>query len=132
MSGLGCSSPLTLLDCLAEVIVGNDTLRVLTRSGPPPFVLVTGLSITDGRSRGHTIPHVGPRPSLFPQPGIIGEKIGDVFGLLTDICALVLAILVDVLELLKSLDNVEIVAEIYDNVLRTSVQTVIKQSQRLK
>ena len=39
------------------------------------------------------------------------------------------AILVNVLELLKSLDNVEIVAEIYDNVLRTSVQTVIKQSQ---
>ena len=81
---------------------------------------------------GHTILQASSRHSLFPQPGIIGEKIGDVFGLLTDICALVPAILVNVLELLKSLDNVEIVAEIYDNVLRTSVQTVIKQSQRLK
>ena len=75
---------------------------------------------------------MGPRPSLFPQPGIIGEKICDIFGLLTDICALVLAILVDILELLKSLDNVEIIAEIYDDVFGTSVQTVIKESQRLK
>ena len=72
------------------------------------------------------------RPSLSPQPGIIGEKIGDVTGLFTDEFTWVLAILVDVPELLKSRDKVEIVAEIYVNVLRTSVQTVTKKSQRLK
>ena len=71
-------------------------------------------------------------PSLLAQPGIIGEKIGDVTGLFTDGFAWVLAILVDVPELLKSLDKVDIVAEIYVNVLRTSVQTVTKKSQRLK
>ena len=71
-------------------------------------------------------------PSLLAQPGIIGEKIGDVTGLFTDGFAWVLAILVDVPELLKSLDKVDIVAEIYVNVLRTNEQTVIKKSQRLK
>jgi energy-converting hydrogenase Eha subunit H len=75
---------------------------------------------------------VSSRPSLFSQPSVVGEQIGDIFGLLTDICALVLAILVDVLELLESLDNVDIVTEIDDDVLRASVQTVIEKSKRLK
>ena len=68
------------------------------------------------------------RPSFFSQPSIVGEKIGDVFGLLTDICALVLAILVDILELLEGLDNVDVVTEIDDDILRASVQAIIKKS----
>lgn len=45
---------------------------------------------------------------------------------------MVLAIVVDKLELLESLDNVEIVAEIYDDVFRASVQTIIKKGEGLK
>ena len=72
------------------------------------------------------------RPSLFSQPSIVGEEIGDVFGLLTDICALVLAILVNILELLEGLDNVDIITEIDDDVFRAGVQAVIEKSERLK
>lgn len=38
------------------------------------------------------------------------------FCLLADICALVLAVLVDALELHECLDDVEIIADIYDEI----------------
>ena len=41
---------------------------------------------------------------------------------------MVIAILVDVPELPKRIDNVEIIAKISDDVLRTSAQTVIEES----
>lgn len=131
-TALGCGSLLALLDRFIKVVVGGVTLRVLTRPSPSSFVLVPGFNIVNGRSRGHPIPHVSSRPSLFSQPSVVGKKIGDIFGLLTDICTLVLAILVDILELLEGLDNVDIVTEVDDDVLRASVQTVIEKSQRLK
>ena len=56
-------------------------------------------------------------PPLFSQPSIVGEEVGDVFSLLADIRALVLAILVNILELLESLDNVDVITEIDDDVL---------------
>ena len=115
------SSPLTLLDCFDKVGVGSVVPRFWARTRPSPFVFVTEAGIVIGGSVGHPIPHVSSRPSLFSQPRIVGEQIGDIFGLLTDVCALVLAILVDELELLESLDDVEIVAEIYDDVFRASV-----------
>ena len=127
MAAFGCSSPPALLDGLAKVIVGSVTPRVLAGSGPSPFILVDGFGITDGRFGGHPIPHVSSRPSFFSQPSVVGEQIGDIFGLLTDIGALVLAIFVDVLELLESLDNVDIVAEVYDDVFRACVQAIIKK-----
>jgi hypothetical protein len=129
---LGCGCPLTLLDRFTKVIIGRITSSVLTRPRPSPFVLVTKVGIIDGRSGGHPVPHVSSRPSLFSQPSIVGEEVGDVFGLLTDICTLVLAILVNVLELLEGLDNVDIITEIDDDVLRASVQAVIEKSKRLK
>jgi len=127
VAGLGCGSLSTLLDRFTKIIVGRVALRVLTRPRPPPFVLIPEFAIVDGGSGGHPIPHVSSRPSLFSQPSIVREEIGDVFGLLTDICALILAILVDELKLLECLDNVDVVTEIYDDVLRASVQTVIEK-----
>ena len=125
------SSPLALFDRLIKVVVGGIT-RVLTCPGPSPFVLIAEVNIVYGGSGGHPIPHVSSRPSLFSQSSIVGKKIGDIFGLLTDIRALVLAILVDILKLLEGLDNVDVVTEIDDDVLRAGVQTVIEESQRLK
>jgi hypothetical protein len=129
-------NPQTLLEYLAKVIVDGIISRVLVpgaraRSRPPSFVLVTKAGIIDGGSGGHPIPHMSSRPSFFPQPGVVGEEIGDIFGLLTDVRPLVLTILVDELEFLESLDKIDVVAEIYDNVFRASVQTIIKEGQRL-
>lgn len=129
---LGCGGLLALLNRFAKVVVGRVTPGVLTRSGSPPFVLVTRVGLVDRRSGGHTIPHVSSGPSLFAQPSIVGEKVGDVFGFLADIRALIFAVLVDVLELLEGLDNVDVITEIDDDVLRTGVQAVIKKSEGLK
>jgi len=128
VASLGCSSLPTLLDRLSKIIVGGVAPRVLTRPRPSPFILIPKFTILDGGSRGHPIPHVSSRPSFFSQPGIVREEIGDVFGLLTDICALVLSILVDILEFLEGLDNVDVVTEIDDDVFRASVQAVIEKS----
>ena len=132
VAALGCGGLLTLLNCFTKVFVGRVTPRGLTRPGSPSFVLVTGVGVVDGRSGGHSIPHASSGPSFFSQPGIVGEEIGDVFGLLTDICALIFAILVNILELLEGLDNVDIVTEIDDDVLSASVQAVIEEGERLK
>ena len=136
MSAFGSGGPLTFLDCFAKVIIGSATAGTRARLRPglrsSPFVLVAEVGIVDRGTRGHPISHVSSRPSLFSQPSVVGEQIGDIFGLLTDVCALVLAILVDVLEFLQSLDNVEIVAKIYDDVFGASVQTVIKEGKRLE
>ena len=132
VAALGCGGPLTLLDRFTKVLVGRVAPGCLTRPGSPSFVLVTGVGVVDGRSRGHTIPHASSGSSFFPQPSIVGEEIGDVFGLLTDICALIFAILVNVLEFLEGLDNVDIVTEIDDDVLRAGVQAVIEEGERLK
>jgi len=130
---LGCGCPLTLLDRFTKVVIRSLTPPVLAGPRSSPFVLVTEVGgIIDGRFGGHPVPHVSSRPSLFSQPSVIGEEVGDVFGLLTDVCALVLAILVNILKLLEGLDNVDIVAEIDDDVLRASVQAVIEKSKRLK
>ena len=129
---LSCGGPLTLLDRFTKLIVGIVTPCVLARLRSSPFVLVTKVSFVDGRSGVHAIPHVSSRPSLFSQPCIVGEKVGNVFGLLTYICALVFAVLVNILELLEGLDDVDIITEIDDDVLRASVQAVIEKSKRLR
>ena len=131
-AALGCGCLLALLDRFTKFIIGSVAPPVLTRPRSSPFVLVAKVGIIDGRSGGHPVPHGSSRPSLFSQPSIVGEEVGDVFGLLTDICALVLAILVNILELLEGLDNVDIITEIDDDVLRAGVQTVIEKSKRLK
>ena len=45
---------------------------------------------------------------------------------------MVLAILVNMLELIEGLDNVDIITEIEDEVLRASVQAVIDKNKRLE
>lgn len=129
---LSCSSSLALLDRLAKVIIGGFARGILTRPGPSSLVLVTKVGIANWRSGGHPIPHVSSRPPLFPEPTLVRKKVGDVFSFLTNVCALILAILVDILKLLQRLDNIKIVTEIYDDVLRAGVQTVIKDSQRFE
>jgi len=131
-TALSCSSSFALLDRLAKVIIGGFARGILTRPGPSSLVLVTKVGIANWRSGGHPIPHVSSRPPLFPEPTLVRKKVGDVFSFLTNVCALILAILVDILKLLQRLDNIKIVTEIYDDVLRAGVQTVIKDSQRLK
>lgn len=71
----GCGGLLTLLDCLAEVVVGSGgaTRCVQARSRPSPYVLVLEVAIVDGGSGGHSISHVSSRPSLFSQPSLVGK-----------------------------------------------------------
>lgn len=47
----------------------------------------------------------------------VSEKIGDIFGFLSDIGTLIFTVLVNILEFLESFDNVDIVPEIDDDVL---------------
>jgi len=44
------------------------------------------------------------------------QQVGDILRLLSDISALVLAIFVNVLELLESFDNVDVIAKVDDDV----------------
>lgn len=44
---------------------------------------------------------------------------------------MVLAILIDVLELLECLDEIDVVAEVDDDVLGASMETVIEKRKRL-
>ena len=93
---LGCGSLPTLLNRLTKIIVGRVTPLVLVRPRSSPFVLVPEFTVFDGETGDHPIR----LPSPFSQPGIIREEIEGVFGLLTDMCPLVIAILVGILELL--------------------------------
>jgi hypothetical protein len=68
---------------------------------------------------------------LFSQSSIVGEEVGDSSGLLTDMEALVLGILLGILGLLEGLDNVDILTET-DDVLRANVQAVVEKSKRLE
>jgi hypothetical protein len=69
--------------------------------------------------------------ALLAKPGFILKQVSDVLGLLTNISALVFPIVVDVLELLQSLDNINVVAEVDDDVLRACVKTIIEDSECL-
>jgi hypothetical protein len=44
---------------------------------------------------------------------------------LTDVGALVFAVLIDILKFLEGLDDVDVVAEVYDYVLRALMETVV-------
>jgi hypothetical protein len=57
------------------------------------------------------------------------EEVRDVFGFLSDIGTLVFTEFIDVLELLEGLDDVEVVSEIKNDVLRAAVKAVIQNSQ---
>jgi hypothetical protein len=77
-------------------------------------------------------PHESPCPPLLSQSSIVGEEVGDFSGLLMDSEASVLAILLDILGLLEGFDNVDILTEIDDDVLRANVQAVVEKSKRLE
>ncbi len=72
------------------------------------------------------------RTTLITQTCLILKKVGDVFGLLPNISALVLAILINVLELLEGFDDVYVVAEVDDDVFGTGVKKIVEQGQRLE
>ena len=121
-----------LLDRFTKVIVGSVTPLVLTRPSPSPFVLATKVGIIGRRSGGLVVQHGSSQPSFFSQSSFVREDVGDICGLPTDICAFVLAILVNILELPEVPDKVDIITEIYDDVFRASIQAVIEKSERLK
>ena len=66
------------------------------------------------------------------EPSMIVDIFGDILCFLPYICALVFHILVDVLEFLESLDDVEVIAEIQNDVLRAGVETIVQDRQGLQ
>jgi hypothetical protein len=80
----------------------------------------------------HAIAHIRAASAFLTETGLVLEEICDVLCLLPDVGALVLAVLVDVLEFLECLDEIDIVAEIDDDVLRASMETVVEQRERLQ
>ena len=75
--------------------------------------------------------YAGARAALLFKACLVHEKVGDVLCLLPHICALVLPIFVDELEFLQSLDDVQVVLEINNDVLGPGVQAVVEDGERL-
>jgi len=119
-SALGGKSPFTLFNGLPQFVFVS--IRPLARQGASTEALLrsSGLvlvPVVRTRTAGHPISHMCAASSLLPQSRLILEQIRNIFGLLPDIGTLVLAVLVDVLELLERLDDVDVVPEIDDHVL---------------
>ena len=80
----------------------------------------------------HAVAHIRAAATFLTETRLILEKICDILCLLADVGALVLAVFVDVLEFLERLDEIDVVAEVDDDVLRASMQTVVEQRESLQ
>jgi uncharacterized membrane protein len=64
----------------------------------------------------HAITHVRAREALLTEARLVCEEICYVLGLLTDVCALILAIFVDILELFERFDDIDVISEVDNDV----------------
>ena len=100
-------------------------------ASPLGVLIVRGILSTWAASI-HAVAHIRTAAAFLAETGLILEKICDVFCLLADVGALVLAVLVDVLEFLERLDEIDIVAEVDDDILGASMKTVVKECECLQ
>jgi hypothetical protein len=113
-------TPFALLNRSAKVILFVVTAaRGCTPTAAPNILVLLVVIHTRATPRpaDHAIAHVRPAATLLTQACLIYEQVGDVLGLLPDVRTLIFAILIDILELLERFDQVDIVSEIYNDIL---------------
>jgi hypothetical protein len=59
------------------------------------------------------------------------EKVGDIFGFLTDVCTDIFTVFVDINEFFEGFDDVDVIPEIEYDVLRTGVKDVVQKCKGL-
>ena len=102
-------------------------------ASPVGVLIVRGRGILPTwTASNHAVAHIRAAAAFLAETGLVLKEICDVLCLLADVGALVLAVLVDVLEFLERLDEIDIVAEVDDDVLRASMKTVVEQCERLQ
>jgi len=133
------------LKCLFEVVIFavtfavtfTVTFTVTTRTprcapAPPLGVLIVRGLLPSWTTSNHAVAHIRAATAFLAETGLILEEICDILCLLADVSALVLAVLVEKLEFLERLNEIDVVAEVDDDVLRASMETVVEQRERLQ
>lgn len=133
-----CQRSFALLDRLSQLIFvpilpSAPTTPIGWSSVPWPHcsTWVATFIVITRPTADHAVTHVCAGPSLFTQSALVSEEICDVLGLLPNIGPLIFALFIHVLELLEGFDDVDIIPEVYDNVLGPGMQTVVQNRQRL-
>jgi hypothetical protein len=116
--------PLALLDRALQLVVAARApprRRGRTLAPPRRVLVLRAALLVVVRAAEHAVAHRRARAALLPEARLVQQQVRDVLGLLAHVCALVLAELVDVLELAQRLDDVDVVPEVDDDVLRAGV-----------
>jgi hypothetical protein len=95
-------------------------------------VLVVRGILPTRTTSGHAVAHIRAAAAFLSETRLILEEICDVLCLLTDVGALVLTVLVEVLEFFERLDEIDVVSEVDDDVLGSSMETVVEQRECLQ
>lgn len=137
---LGCDPllrqcPLALFDGLSQIILiaGPPIRRVAIQATALPVLvgIVVGFLIVASSAAYHPVSHARPGPPFLTKTTLIKQQASDILRLLAHIGTLVLALFIKVLEFLEGLDDVDVVAEIDDDVFGTLVKAVVKYSETL-
>jgi len=132
-----CSHPLLRQRLLTFLYRPSQIIVILVSLGPiqlsPSGILVIRLTIIIRRSRAanHTITHMGPGTTFMAETSFILQEIGYILCLLPDIGTLILSFLVNVLKFFQRLDDVNVIAEINDNVFRALVEAIVQNRKTL-
>ena len=122
------------LKCLLEVVIFSVSVTTRTSGCAPASplgILIFWDILPTWTAPNHAVAHIRAAAAFLAETGLILKEICDILCLLADVSALVLAILIDVLELLECLDEIDVVAEVDDDVLGASMETVIEKRKRL-
>ena len=126
-------SSFACLKCLLEFVIFAVTTRACWCAPASPLgVLIARGILPTWTALSHAVAHIRAAAAFLTETGLILEEICDILCLLADVGTLVLAVLVDILEFLECLDEIDVVAEVDDDVLRTSMETVVEQCERLQ
>ena len=105
------------------------------RAGPPvlrkPIIVLVVFVGVDRGPAEHAVAHAGAGGAFLEEAAAVEEEVGDVFGFLADVGALVAAVVVDVLELAEGFDHVEVVFAVEDDVLGAGVEEVVEHYEGL-
>lgn len=129
----------TLLDRSFQIIVlvprlGRFIPRIVVIPLGSPFrfpTVVLSLQAALGNVAQHPLPHRSSALSLHPQPVLVLQQVGNVLGLLTHVGADVLTVVVDIDKLFEGLYDVDVVAEVDDDVFGAGVEDVVQQREGL-
>lgn len=101
-------------------------------SGAGAVVVVEGAAGGTAGVAVHSIAHVRTGLALVLEPRLVEDETRDVLGLLTDVRALVLTGLVEVLEFLEGLNDVQVLTEVEHAVVAPGVKAVVEEGERFE